>query len=216
MTDAKYVGDGYWQPGLTGGNSGVGPFRPYATVISQYANSPTLLQMVNNLNQQINPQDLFQSFYDLIWNIGTAQGFGLDILGRIIDLPRQLTIPAIYPFTLPAGPYSMNDSQYRRALLLKASANVSDSSASGINRGLRQMEDGRGNAFVRKVASMTIQYAFYYAPEPYEYALINSGAVAMRPSGVGFVNMFTINPYFGFSEAESWSPFDQDGILADY
>lgn len=214
MVLTSYVTEGYWVPGYSEGDSGTPPFSPFDTVISQYANSPTLLQMISNLSQQIDAQGLFQQFYDYIWNIETAQGFGLDILGRVIDLPRQLTIPAIFGFPLPAGPFSMNDEQYRRALKFKAMTNIIDSSAYAINSELRLMSDGRGNAFVRIVGTMEIQYTFYYAPEPYEYALIASGNIAMRGAGVGFGNSFTINPYFGFSEADSWSPFGQAPFAA--
>ena len=214
MSNTAYVDYGYWQPGYSEGDSGTPVFSPYATVISQYANSPTILQLINNFDQQVNPAPLLQSFYDYIWNIETAQGFGLDILGRIIDLPRQITVPAIYPFTIPAGAYSMTDEQYRRALYLKAMSNVSDSSGAGINRGLRLLENGRGNAFVRVIDTMKIQYTFYFALEPFEHALIISGDVAMRGAGVGFENSFTINPYFGFSEAESWQPWGQAPFAA--
>lgn len=190
-------------------------FDPSVTIISQYANSATLVQMIENFRQQISPDADFQMFYDYIWNIDTAQGFGLDILGRIINLPRQITIPAIYPFTVPAGAFSMDDTQYRKALLLKALANISNSSAPEINRILMMMSDGRGNAFVRKLSTMYIQHVFYYAPEPYEYALILNDGLPVRPAGVDFDIMYTINPYFGFSEAESWQPFDL-GVFADY
>jgi beta-lactam-binding protein with PASTA domain len=63
------------------------------TVISQYANSPSLLllcqSIADNLDQTVN----FANFYAFVWNVYTAQGFGLDIWGRIVNVSRYLQIP---------------------------------------------------------------------------------------------------------------------------
>lgn len=190
-------------------------FDPHVTIISEYANSPTLVQMIDSLHQQITADGNFQQFYDYIWNIETAQGFGLDILGRIINLPRQLIVPAIYPFGVTDGPFSMTDNQYRIALKIKALANISNSSVFDINNELQLLADTRGNAFARKLSNMFIQYVFHYAPEPYEYALIIGDGMLTRPAGVGFDIAYTINPYFGFHEAQSWDTFDQ-AVFAAY
>lgn len=63
------------------------------TVISQYANSPTLLQWLDNMNQYLDQAENFAQFYVYVWNVETAQGFGLDILGRIVNVSRLLNIP---------------------------------------------------------------------------------------------------------------------------
>ncbi len=52
------------------------------TLISQYADSPTLVQLINNMDDYINPDADFDAFYDFVWNVETAQGFGLDIWGQ--------------------------------------------------------------------------------------------------------------------------------------
>ena len=186
------------------------------TIISQYANSPTLLQLLDNFWQQVNPDADFANFYEYVWNVETAQGFGLDILGRIVRMSRTVqNVPAIWPVTVAPGTVSLTDDQYRRAILIKALTNVSDSAIPSMNRQMLLLAAGRGNGFVRNLGDMHIQYTFYFAPEPYEYAIIADGNIAIRPAGVGFKNSFTINPYFGFGEAESWQPFDQ-GVFADY
>jgi beta-lactam-binding protein with PASTA domain len=64
-----------------------------ATVISQYANSPTILQLVSNLNQYIDQSTNFANFYNFVWNVDTAVGFGLDIWGKIVGVSRLLQIP---------------------------------------------------------------------------------------------------------------------------
>ena len=64
-----------------------------STVISQYANSPTLLQLVSNMNQYIDQTANFANFYTYVWNVLTARGFGLDIWGKIVNVSRLLRIP---------------------------------------------------------------------------------------------------------------------------
>ena len=64
-----------------------------ATVISQYANSPTIMQLCNNLNQYIDQSANFANFFNFVWNVDTAVGFGLDIWGKIVGVSRLLQIP---------------------------------------------------------------------------------------------------------------------------
>ena len=63
------------------------------TVISQYENSPVLLQLVENMDAYVNPGANVQAFYDFVWNVDTAQGFGLDVWGKIVNVSRLLHIP---------------------------------------------------------------------------------------------------------------------------
>ena len=48
------------------------------TVISQYANSPILLKVISQLNITLDVEADIQRFYEMIWNVETAQGIGLD------------------------------------------------------------------------------------------------------------------------------------------
>lgn len=189
-----------------------------ATLYSQYANSPTIVQMVDSFGQQIDISGDLANVISYIWDIDTAQGFGLDILGRIIGLNRQVqNVPDIFGFPpTPGGLYTMMDDEYRRALRVKALRNISNGTAPDINRQLMLLSGGRGNAFVSNEGTMLIKYNFYYGPQPYEYALMSSFNVVGKPVGVDVEDDFTINPYFGFAEAESWEPFDSDGAFADY
>lgn len=63
------------------------------TVISQYANSPTLLQWISNMNLYMDQSVNFAKFLAYVWNVNTAVGFGLDIWGRIVNVSRLLQIP---------------------------------------------------------------------------------------------------------------------------
>lgn len=62
------------------------------TVISQYGNSPTLLTLINSYNDSIDPTNDIDNFYNDVWNIETAVGFGLDIWGVILGVGRVLQV----------------------------------------------------------------------------------------------------------------------------
>lgn len=210
---AQYTDSEYWQPGYGEGESGTPPFSPLDTVATQYRNSPTVLQLIANFKQYVDPGLNFQMFYDYIWNIATAQGFGLDILGRIVNVSRQLNVPAIYPTTVAPGVRNLTDDQFRPVLYAKALANISGTSSSEMNKVLRTLFAGRGNAYIEDLGGMTIRHKFLFALQPVEFAIIaQSGAVA-HPAGVQS-SVFNVQPYFGFSEAESWSTFGENTFAA--
>lgn len=80
--------------------------NPERTVISQYANSPTILRLINDANGYIDPREDFDAFLRLIWDLRTAQGIGLDIWGRIVGVGRTLTIndpPLYFGFDVSSG-----------------------------------------------------------------------------------------------------------------
>jgi beta-lactam-binding protein with PASTA domain len=63
------------------------------TVISQYANSPSLLLLCQSIADNLDPTVNFANFYAFVWNVDTAQGFGLGIWGKIVNVSRYLQIP---------------------------------------------------------------------------------------------------------------------------
>lgn len=67
-------------------------FDVWTTIISQYANSPILTQLLRDLAKYLDQRSNLDAFYDLIWNVDTAQGYGLDVWGRIVGVNRVVTI----------------------------------------------------------------------------------------------------------------------------
>lgn len=63
------------------------------TLLSQYANSPVITTILKNANEAIDPRNSADEFYNLAVNVLTAQGFGLDIWGRIVGIGRGISIP---------------------------------------------------------------------------------------------------------------------------
>lgn len=203
------------------------------TVVSQYANSPIILQLVRNMNAYIDPQADFDNFYNYVWNVNTAQGFGLDILGRIINVSRQLQIPAsivnlgfkeglnYYPFgqqPFYAGPpasntYLLTDTAYRTLILMKALLNISNNTAQSINQLLRNLFTGRGRCYVTDTGAMQIRFVFEFPLTAYELAILTQSNTVPRPAAVfAQVMQLDLPGTLGFSEAKNFQPFGY-GVL---
>ena len=201
------------------------------TIISQYANSPTITQLIQNMNQYLDPRTDFDAFYDFVWNVDTAQGFGLDIWGRIVNIKRELQIPndpvyfgfnealpGSYPFNQapffdgnPAATqtYLLGDDAYRSLILTKALSNITSTNAPALNQLLQNMFSGRGRCYVNDLGGMQLRYVFEFDLTPVEYAIITQSGVLPRPSGVGAIIFQSALPLFGFSEAGDAAPFGQ-------
>lgn len=202
------------------------------TIISQYANSATITQLVRNMDQYIDPRADFDTFFDYVWNVETAQGFGLDIWGRIVGISRELLIPAAslyfgfkdalpgsYPFgdqpfydgTPPVSQaYFLADDAYRKLILCKALANISATNAPTLNQLLQNLFGDRGRCYVNDLGGMALRYTFEFDLTPYEFAIMTQSGALPRPAGVNASLFQSALPLFGFSEAGvSAAPFGQ-------
>lgn len=179
------------------------PFPIDQTVISQYANSPILLEMVANLIPYFDPSVRLADFFNLVWNIDTAQGWGLDVWGRILGVSRILHVP-IGDFlgfeqqaeaqTFGHGPFygggattanfPLSDALYRRLLLAKALANITDGSIPSINQILINLFPGYGNCYVIDNLDMTMVYRFTGTLSDTDSTIAVQSGVLPKPAGV--------------------------------
>lgn len=205
----------------------------HPTIISQYANSPIILALVDFMEEDINPDVDIDAFYDYVWNVMTAQGFGLDIWGRIVNIGRELNIPgALTVFGFHTTPtesfqpfgqapfydgnppattvYRLGDDAYRTLILAKAMANISDCSAPSINRILNVLFEGRGKTYVADTGGMRIRYVFEFQLTPAEWAIVTQSGALARPAAV-LAQALTVDApnTFGFQEAGIYQPFNQ-------
>lgn len=202
------------------------------TIISQYANSATIVQLVKNMNEYVDPRADFDAFFDYVWNVESAQGFGLNIWGRIVGISRELLIPdapnffgfneatgsahsfnesPFYDGTAPVTQtYLLADDAYRQLILVKALANISATNAPSINQLLQNMFAGRGRCYVNDLGGMALRYTFEFDLTPYEFAIMTQSGALPRPAGVNASLFQSALPLFGFSEAGvSAAPFGQ-------
>jgi len=197
-----------------------------STVLSQYANSPVLLQLISDFNQDIDPSKNIDDFYNDIWNVDTATGFGLDVWGRIVGVTRVLTIAGGKTLgfeeagTVTADPfgqspwfggtpatsnYALSDDAFRVLILCKALSNISNSSPSAYNQILTRLFPGRGNAYVSSNGGMKARLTFEFILQPFEVAILKQSGALAPPTGVSFQIMDLDLPYsFGFAEAGAY------------
>lgn len=201
------------------------------TIISQYGNSSTIGQLIQNMNQYLDPRADFDTFYDFVWNVDTAQGFGLDIWGRIVNIGRDLLIPddplywgflEAFPGSYPFGEqpfwdgtpgathtYTLADDAYRKLILVKALSNITATNARSLNQLLQNLFADRGRCYVNDLGGMKIRFTFEFLLTSYEFAIMTQSGAIPRPAGVG-ASIFNTNlPTFGFSEAGDAAPFGQ-------
>jgi hypothetical protein len=181
------------------------------TILSQYARSTTLLALIESFNDAIDPSADIDLFYASVWNVATATGYGLDVWGRIVNVQRTIQIPvstAYFGFSEAAfsgavltnpqpfgqGPfyssasatyaYTLTDDEYRKLVLVKAMANISDCSGPNLNRLLTFFFSGRGKVYVQDLGGMAMQYKFEFTLTPVERAIMNYSTAVPRPAGV--------------------------------
>lgn len=191
------------------------------TIISQYGNSAAITQLIAGMNEYVDPRADIDKFFEFVWNVDTAEGFGLDIWGRIVNVGRDLTIPGdlsylgyieagdaqplgqapFYVAEAPTQTYRLPDDVYRVLILAKALSNISSSTAASLNQLLKNMFPGRGKAYVRDLGGMQIQFVFEFLLEPFEYAILTQSGTVPRPAGVGSdIIQIDIPNTFGFME----------------
>jgi hypothetical protein len=184
-----------------------------ATILAQYANSPRIVALINYMNQWIDPTNDIDNFYANVWDVLTAVGFGLDIWGRIVNVPRtiQLTplsdyfgfeeaLPTSFAFNQApfySGPtqgqlFTLTDPAYRVLILTKALANISSFTAPSMNALLQFMFAGRGSCYVLDLGGMQMEYVFNFALQTWEASVLQQVSLLPRPAGVG-VNI-VVNP----------------------
>lgn len=70
------------------------PFDYWQTIISQYGNSTVITTLVGFFDTWLDQTQNLDTFYDDIWNVATAQGYGLDVWGRIVGVVRTVSLAA--------------------------------------------------------------------------------------------------------------------------
>lgn len=186
------------------------------TIMSQYANSPRLLKMIGGLNDAIDSSDFQDGFFEYVYRLSTARGFGLDIWARKVGVSRFAPIanpdaktwgfdPADQPFnTYPfsdGGAYSsykLPDDQLRALIIIKAAKNLLNATALNINKFLLTVFDGR-KAYYKITGHMAAEYVFEFTLTDFDKLIVYTLNMLPRPCGVGIsIKEVDVNRVFGF------------------
>lgn len=208
------------------------------TVLAQYSNSTKLRSLIDTFNLAVEPESFIDTFYDMVWNIDTAQGYGLDVWGKIVGVSRLLTVNTtskylgfeealtgvsqpddpqpfdqapFYNGVQSTGTVTLSDDAFRKLILVKALSNITDCTVPNINNLLTILFSSGGTAFVTNTGSMSIRYVFTFPLSAVEESIVKYSGALPRPAGVltEIMQVDTQNT-FGFAEAGiSAQPFDQ-------
>ena len=193
------------------------------TVISQYANSPIFLQILSDLNEDLDPRVDLDDFYNNVWNVLTAQGWGLDVWGTIVGVSRVLRLTGTKkpcfgfaeahstrykpfgwaPMYSPRTNFyalSLDDESFRALIMVKARANISGCSAKDMNVALLQLFGVYGRCYVHEMGTMRMLFTFEFWLSALSRAILTSSNAMPRPSGVQLA-VLQIKPLttFGFA-----------------
>jgi hypothetical protein len=182
----------------------ISSFDVWATILSQYSNSPVMDALLTSFASAVDMTENFDDFYDWMWNVATAQGYGLDVWGRIVGVSRILQLPEGSPDYVgfqEAGDSNatgwnqapwfsggtltssivLGDSDFRTLIYAKAASNICDGATPSINSILLGLFPGRGPCYVTDNQNMTISYTFSFVLTPVELQL---AGVLPTPVGV--------------------------------
>jgi hypothetical protein len=179
------------------------------TILAQYANSPILMQLLTNMNSYVDPRANLANFYNQCWNIATAQGYGLDRIGRLVGVSRILKIPTssfsgVFEFredgygtpmkpggtapfwsgTLNGSNFALSDSSFRTLIYVKAISNISLCSAPAMNQMLTNLYGTEGVAYCQELGNMQMGLVFEFALNITDFYILTQSKALSRPSGV--------------------------------
>lgn len=205
------------------------------TFLSQYANSPIIIAIIEGMNDAIDPRQTIEEFYNMLWNLETARGWGLDIWGRIVGVNRNVRMadpeavtfgfkttpqePAFTPFNdapfSGAGSqfqtYQLPDSLYKQLIIIKAASNILYATAPNINKYLQMIFNDRAYYYI--TGHMTASYIFEFELTPFQRLITYTLKLLPEPCGVLVsYESSPIHEIFGF-EGSDYQPFDQGVFL---
>ncbi|MGJ0579059.1 DUF2612 domain-containing protein [Xenorhabdus bovienii] len=181
------------------------------TILAQYAASPKLNSIINSFNSAVSPDEFIDNFYNLIWNIETAETYGLDVWGRIVGVNRLLTVRDDFqylgfsearhsvqersdPRPFNQAPFygggastktvELTDAMYRKLIMMKAMSNITDCTIPNINRMLVYMFGDSGRAYVKNDGGLRMSYVFEFELSTAELGIVQSSDALPYPAGV--------------------------------
>lgn len=174
-----------------------------ATLLSQYANSPTISSLIGSFNAALDPSANIAAFLQYIWNVNSAVGNGLDIWGRIVGVSRNIQGLV--------GQITLLDPDFMTLILVKSAANIGNVTVPTLNSLLSTIFSGYGDVYVQDNLNMTLTYVFSFPPTSAQQAIVEYSGVMPRPAGVEVTYQWPTvpGPLFGFDSENSYvSGFD--------
>jgi len=183
-------------------------FSPWYVMQSEYSNSPVLDNLILLFFSAADQTGNFETFFDNMWNIETAQGYGLDVWGRIVGIVRELEVSTgkyvgfeeggtlDYDTLGPGGSspfyagqpstssYSLSDDAFRQLILAKAAFNIIDGFIPAINSLLMNLFGSNGRCYVADNGGMSLTWTFDFQLTALQEAIIFQSGIMPKTVGV--------------------------------
>ena len=190
------------------------------TVQSQYATSKRMRAVIDAFWQAINPKSDIDLLYKKLVNPRTAEGWGLDVWGRIVAIGRSyLAVDDDTPyfgFDPPEGvknerlnsfgnaPFykqvmgkvRLADTMFRTYVFLKALINISNSSLASLNQAVKLLFPD-ADIQILHTGTMVLRVLVLSPLSESDKAALDN--LSWIPAGVGLEMYQVITPTFGFA-----------------
>lgn len=190
------------------------------TVQSQYATSKRMRAVIDAFWQAINPKSDIDLLYKKLVNPRTAEGWGLDVWGRIVAIGRSyLAVEDDTPyfgFDPPEGvknerlnsfgnaPFykqimgkvRLADTMYRTYVFLKALINISNSSLASLNQAVKLLFPD-ADIQILHTGTMVLRVLVLSPLSESDKAALDN--LSWIPAGVGLEMYQVVTPTFGFA-----------------
>lgn len=199
-------------------NGQSGEFHIDATVQSQYAASPRIRALVDAFWASLDPGADLKLIYDRMVNPETAEGFGLDVWGRIVAQGREYMALADdlkyfgfeagvandrlgtfgeAPFYAPVdGLVRLNDGAYRTYIFIKAMINIMSSTLYELNLMLSTLFPD-ADLEIQHTGTMVLRLLIRSRISTADKTALLS--LPWLPAGVGLDIYQVVTPTFGFN-----------------
>jgi len=205
------------------------------TIQSQYATSKRMCAVIDAFWQAINPKNDIDLLYKKLVNPRTAEGYGLDVWGRIVAIGRSYLAvddgTPYFGFDPPEGvknerlntfgnaPFykqiygkvRLADPMFRTYVFLKALINIGDSSLASLNQAVKLLFPD-ADIQILHTGTMVLRVLILSPLSESDKAALDN--LPWLPAGVGLEIYQVITPTFGFA-GTGLQNFD-NGTFATY
>ena len=202
----------------------LGDVTPYLNLVtSEHRSKPKFIAMLGGVLQPFADVQGLLSGMAALFDLDTAVGSRLDVVGQWIGQSRQLNVPltGVYfsfdtagvgfdqgtwygPFNPISGVISLPDDAYRALLRAKIAANSWDGTINGAYAAWNILFAGTGfGILIQDEGDMHMLFALTGPlPDAVTLALLTGGYLSLKPAGVHVDSYLTPSvantPYFGF------------------
>lgn len=189
-------------------------------MISQYANSPVFKELNDGLTQSFNDSGVIEDWYNKVFNPKTANPYGLDMWGYILNRSREFEYNGVKYYlkgaqTIGGVSFTAEEMEelYRKVLQITAMRYVGNASIDSINNILNVVFGDQGICYCYNYAPMRIRYVFQFYVNDVLKAVIET----LNPHPTGVMTSFEYLPvgeFLGFitgeddPEDEPYTPFE--------